>query len=264
MKRLVAYLFCCYTSMLYAQTDNYVLITSIPTTANHIYTDRLANLYVIENFEIKKYNSQGTFFKSYNFKDIGLLQYFDATNPFKLMLFKPEFNVIRNIDNRMNLQGELNLNNLSQLGLPRLACVSDDGNYWIYDQQNQRLIKLDPNGKVLLEGNSFNQFVSQNLNPKQFISAENWLLLQNSDSLFLVFDRYGNYYRNITIPSFYNAQVSGHQLIYFSQTGLTSINLNNYKETTLSNAIFIDAIEVRLELHRLFVLKKNVIEVYEF
>ncbi|MBL7925466.1 MAG: hypothetical protein JNK61_01030 [Bacteroidia bacterium] len=249
---------------IHAQTDNYKLIKTIPTTAKHIYTDRLANLYLIENYEIKKFDNEGVFFKSYNFKDIGVLQYFDATNPLKLMLFKPEFNVIRNLDNRMNLQGEINLNQFVQLGLPRLACVSDDGNYWIYDQQNQQLIKVNPSGKVLIVGNSFNQFLNQNINPKQLIAAENWLLLSNNDTSLLVFDRYGNYYRNIQLPHNLNIQVSANQLLFFDGQKLTSIDLNNYKETTISNQIMQQALEVRLELHRIFILKNDSIAIYSF
>lgn len=245
-------------------SQNYELITKIPVEEGFFTTDRFGNFYTIRKMEIKKFNDQGVFYRSYNFNDLGYLNYMDATNPLKLMLFKADFNTIRIIDNRMNVQGELQLTYNPDLGLPKLACVTDDGNYWIYDQQNQRLVKVNQLVETLIIGNSFNQFIEIPLNPKLLIAAENWLVMRNQDSTFFVFDRFGNYYRNMVIAGIKNIQVRGHLIQYFKQGKLFIIDLDTMKETFLETPLMKDATEVRMELHRLYIRKNNQIEVYSF
>lgn len=246
------------------QSQNYELITKVPVEEGFFTTDRFGNFYTIRKMEIKKFNDQGVFYRSYNFNDLGYLNYMDATNPLKLMLFKADFNTIRIIDNRMNVQGELQLTYNPDLGLPKLACVADDGNYWIYDQQNQRLVKVNQLVETLIIGNSFNQFIETPLNPKLLLSAENWLVMRNPDSTFFVFDRFGNYYRNVIITGIKNLQVRGHLIQYFKQGKLFILDLDTMKETYLETPLMKDATEVRMELHRLYIRKNNQIEVYSF
>lgn len=245
-----------------AQT--FTLIKSVTTESKYFTTDKLGNFYVIENSEIKKYDSDGIFLLSYNYKNLGTINYIDATDPFKVMLFQPEFLKIRTLDSRMNMQGEINLNYFNNLGLPKLACVTDDGNFWIYDQQNQRLIKIDQKGTILLTGNSFNQFVDQSLNPKNLIAADNFLLMRNNDSTIFVFDKFGNYYRNIILSGLKNFQAGGNQLFYFKDDKMFSIDLNNLKESTLETPQLTGASQVRLEQHRLYVKRNNQLELYSF
>lgn len=240
------------------------LITKVAIDDANFTTDRFGNFYTIRKMEIKKFTDQGVFYKSYNFNDLGNLNYIDATNPLKLMLFKADFNIIRIIDNRMNMQGELQLTYNTDLGLPKLACIADDGNYWIYDQQNQRLVKVNQLVETLLVGNSFAQFIETPLNPKLLVSAENWLVMRNSDSLFFVFDRYGNYYRNLNVPDIKNLQVRGHYLQYFKEGKLYIFDIDTMKESYLESPLMQDATEVRMELHRLYIRKNNQLEVYSF
>lgn len=244
--------------------QSFTLIKSIPVESKYFTTDKLGNFYVIENSEIRKYDNNGDFLLSYNYKNLGTINYIDATDPFKVMLFQPEFLKIRTLDSRMNMQGEINLNYNSELGLPRLACVTDDGGFWIYDQQNQRLIKIDQKAKILLIGNSFNQYVDESLNPKSLISTENFLLMRNNDSTILVFDKFGNYYRDVVQAGIINFQANGNLLYYFKDDRLFSIDLNNQKQAMLDTPQLSGAMQVRIEQHRLYVKRNNQLELYSF
>ncbi|MEO8150493.1 MAG: hypothetical protein ABI723_22875 [Bacteroidia bacterium] len=244
--------------------QQFSLIKTIPTTAKFFTTDKLGNFYTIEQNEIRKYNSDGDSLCSYNYKNLGTINYLDATDPFKVMLFQPEFLKIRTLDSRLNIQGEIDLNYFNDLGLPRLACVTDDGNFWIYDQQNQRLIKIDQKGNILLTGNSFNQLIDHSLNPRLLVATDTWLMMRNADSTVYIFDKFGNYYRNIPLIVTGNFQATENRILYFKENRLYTLDIDTGKESILETPELTGTSAVRMEQHRLYVKKANALEVYSF
>lgn len=247
-----------------ACAQKFSFIKSIPSHAKFFTTDKLGNFYLIENYEIKKFDPDGNFLSSYNYKNLGSIEYLDATDPFKIMLFQPEFLKIRTLDNKLTIQREVDLNHLTTLGLPRLACVADDGNFWIYDQQSQRLIKIEPDGKVLLTGNAFSQYISGELNFKNLTATEYWLLMSDADSSTLVFDKFGNYFRSMPTADFMSCQANGNLLYFLRGNRFHAIDINNLKETVLESPDLTGALEVRMEQHRMYVRRKDMVEVYSF
>ncbi len=254
-----------FTSLSIAQTQKVTLIKTIDTKGKFFTTDKLGNVYIIEKSEIKKYNENGDLQQTYNYKDLGAINYLDATDPFKVMLFQPEFLKIRTLDSRLNLIGELDLNYQHDLGLPRLACVTDDGNLWIYDQQNQRLVKIDQKGNKLLAGNSLSQTLNQStLNPKSLVATDTWLLMRNVDSTIYVFDKFGNYFRSVQVNCDENFQARGNLVLYLNAQIIYSRDVTNGFEKKLELPELKGAQVVRMEQNRLYLKKEDKLEIYSF
>ena len=75
-----------------SNAQSYTLITEMPTEAVQFSTDKLQNLYLISpKNEVIKYDKTGKKQFLYNNNRLGELAYIDANNPFKLLLFYPEF-----------------------------------------------------------------------------------------------------------------------------------------------------------------------------
>ena len=94
-------------------------------------TDNLCDIYIITNKnEIIKFDDLGYFEGRYANKKMGNLASVDATNPFKLLLFYPDFQTITLLDRLLNPISSLVL---SDYGIRQAKCVCASRNAFLAD-----------------------------------------------------------------------------------------------------------------------------------
>lgn len=224
-------------------------------------TDKLGNLYVADDKVISKYDLNGNFLCSYSDYDFLNFRYLDATDPFKLMLFSPEFQNIRLLDSYFGLSGQLYLFNYPEMGLPALASATDDGNYWIFDRQNLVLRKIDMRGNVLISSTYLYLLYERNYLPTYMHSNRDWIIMNNQNNELLVFDRFGNYYKGVVLDSAEFQQVTGNLLFFIQNNKLIAFNFTELKQSTVETPDLSDVSAIRIESQRLYIFRKNQIEI---
>jgi len=243
------------------QNPELSLDKSIPVKASFISTDDLGNVYVVKEDVLEKYDGKGNLLKTYSNKSFGKISSVDVSNLLKVILFYKDFSQVVFLDNTLSLNGEpIRLADID-LELAQLVCSSHDNGLWIYNQQNFELIRLDQNLQKTHQTGNINQLLQTEINPNFLMEYNNKVYLNNPSEGILVFDVYGTYYKTIPIKNLNEFQVHGDNLLYYSGNQLKSFNIKLLDEQ-MQSLPDSTAISVRLEKDKLFLLKKNSLDIY--
>jgi hypothetical protein len=143
----------------FAQLDtaHFVLLQKIAVKGKQLSCDQLDNVYVVTNENaILKYLPNGTLLAKYTEQRLGNCR-IDATNPARIIVFYPDFQRVLFLDARLTPIGGLELNTLGWNNVNAVWAASD-GNLWLYDLENSQIVKISPQGNVLLEGEKNNLY----------------------------------------------------------------------------------------------------------
>jgi hypothetical protein len=115
---------------------NFKIIATIDVEADFFTTDNQSNLYIVKANELTKYDKKGKLLYKYSNKNFGNIDFVDASNMLRLLVFYKNFSQIVFLDNTLSLNGESV--SLDKIGFQQtqLVCSSHNNGLWLYDQQN--------------------------------------------------------------------------------------------------------------------------------
>ncbi len=119
---------------------------NLEARAVQYYLDHLGQSYAVTaNNELIKYNTEGIELFRYADKRYGRLDFVDVSNPMQLLLYYGNFNYVVILERTLTNSGFLSL---QELGFPVVQAISMgmDGNIWLYDSFNARLVKVNRKG----------------------------------------------------------------------------------------------------------------------
>ncbi len=186
------------------------LIKTIPGNYADFYVDNLNNIYLLNhNNQVKKlddkYDSAAVFNDVRRYGDIYLL---DVSNPLKVIAYYKDFNTILVLDRFLNTRNTIDLRKSGILQAKAVA-QSYDNNYWVFDELDNKIKKIDDNGNVLLESADFRILFSEQYDPVQLIDKDGLLYLYDPKNGWLVFDYYGAFKQRIQVTGWKDVQVTG-------------------------------------------------------
>ncbi|MFC2100530.1 hypothetical protein ACFLRZ_01735 [Bacteroidota bacterium] len=244
---------------------DFIFQSSISQKADYITSDKLGNLYVIDNNQLIKFNSQLELEKTYSNLNLGAISFIDAADPLKIILYYKDFSTVEFLDNTLSPSGDpVSLRNLG-LELATLVCSSFDNSFWVYEPQNFQLIRLDKKLQILFNSGNINQITGNDIQPVFMIEYNNHLYLSDPETGILVFDRYGTYYKTIPIKSLNNFQIIDTQLYYFSESSLKVYNLKTHDEISFplpENDVHSISLFRGVKQMKIFIQFKDKISVY--
>ena len=221
-------------TLLYVQAT-----TFIPGNFSDFFSDNLGNIYVITSSnQIKKINYNGDSLAVFNdirhYGNVGLL---DVSNPLKILVYYKDFSTILVLDRFLNIRNTIDLRNAAILQVKALT-QSYDNNYWLYDEMDARLKKIDDNGNVLFTSADFRLLFTDLITPEKIIDHNGQLYLYDVHSGWYLFDYYGGFKNKLPYPNWKDVQVSDNRLsgrdnhvLYFCTTllpdfSVAKININ--------------------------------------
>ncbi|MEM6966012.1 MAG: hypothetical protein AAF573_14690 [Bacteroidota bacterium] len=248
-----------------ADTSAYQLVDTIKVNARLIAADKLQQLYVVtKKNEVIKYDAEGNELFRYTNNTLGELTHIDATNPFSVLLYYPDYMMVYTLDRTLNKTGEFNLFDLD-LTVVQTVALSNDNNVWLYDDVFYKIKKVNRNGDVLRESANLLNQLDISLTPNFILERENWLYVNDVKLGVLVFDIYGQYSRTITLKDLLRFQILGSQLIYQEGQELKSFHLQSLQTKIIDlpeNVASED--QVIIKKNKLFVRKKDRVEIYKY
>ncbi len=225
-------------------------------------TDNLHNVYIITaKSEILKYGEDGSFEARYANLKLGKIGLVDAMNPFKLLVYYPDFQSVQLLDRELNSLGSFNL---LDLGISRVGTVAmaDDGKIWVYDSGINKLMTLNANTRAEQAQGGVVPFAGSN--PTQMIFRNNALYANIPDKGIYIFDRFGKFAKMLNIKNINYFQVVDNQLYYTQNGQMFIFNLQTLKTTTMKMPEGISGNEpLRLEKNWLFVQQGKTIIIHE-
>lgn len=202
----IVFLFLC--SLFGGQGSDLELIREIKKKNVSFTTDRLGQLYLINPYSITMYSKSGDSLREFNSRKYGNISFVDATDPYKILVFFQDYNLIVFLDNFLSVNGSAV--DLQELGYDQIsfACQSREKGMWLFDPLKQKLLKLNSDFKVSDESINLGQWFGRSLQPDFMQEQNNQLYLKAEDSPFIyVFDHFGTYLKKIELPPGINCQL---------------------------------------------------------
>lgn len=219
-------------------------------------TDNLGNLYLLRpDFSIDKYDRDGRFLLSNNFKLLGPLHSLDAGNPMELYAFYREQNVLGLYDNQLSLRARIDLN---RTGSNAISCLarSYDNAIWIFDQQDLQLKKYSKSLDLLLQSGNIRSLTGIAPSPSMMVDDGEFVLLSDPENGILVFDIYANYVKTIPLQFPYVQSDQKNYLLSGNQNPAL-INARTLREEKFpGRENWTDAL-IRSEKNRLYILQRD-------
>ena len=138
------------------QIAQHKLIASIKGDVVDFAVDNLDNIYVLTTTDqLKKYTANGDSAAVFNYvKKFGKVSLIDASNPLKVLLFYKDFSTIVVLDRLFAVRNIIDLRKLNIFQVNTIG-RSYDNNIWLYDETDNKLKKIDDEGKILMETADF-------------------------------------------------------------------------------------------------------------
>jgi hypothetical protein len=186
------------------------LIKEINGNFKNFYADNLNNIFTLnQDNQLKKLDRNGDSVAVFNdVRKYGELYSLDVSNPLKLMLYYRDFATILTLDRFLNVLNTIDLRQ-SNILQARAVAQSYDNDYWVFDEVESKLKKIDDNGVVLLETPDFRQLFNDSFVPVKIIDEAGLLYLYDESKGWLVFDYYGAFKQAIQLPGWKDVQVNG-------------------------------------------------------
>lgn len=236
----------------------------IEGTYKDFYIDNFGNVFLVTtNNQVKKLNEHFDSVAVFNdLRRYGDLYSLDVNNPLKIVVYYKDFTTLVILDRFLNSRNTIDLRNAGILQA-RAVTQSYDNNYWVFDELNGKIKKIDDNGNVLLESPDFRVLFSYEYNPRYIIDTDGALYLYDENKGWLIFDYYGAYKKHIDIPHLKNVSVSKGIVSGRDSSGFVFADTNTFSEMQQQTGMDIsNAIKVISQQGKLFILEKDNLSVY--
>ena len=219
-------------------------IKVIPTI---IEVDELSNIYIVDDANVLRVYDKSKV-KKFEYSDnrSGKITSLDVSNPLNPTVFYKDFGKIVMLDNSLSLVKEVNLNSGGKFVTAGPVCLSNDKNYWVYDRQTQKIVKINDIKKVLVETNHFNDLKMEGKIPHKMIEEGNFLAVLIWGDGFMLFDNFGQFIKAIPAPQALDFQFDGKTLVFKTMTGLKSQGISSFDFVSLGMPMSIKVEDVRI------------------
>lgn len=246
-------------------SDSFVLLKTYTGNIANVAMDNLDNLYIISSTgQIKKLNAAGDSVGVYNqTRNYGQLYSIDVSNPLKLLLFYKEFSTVVILDRFLANQSTLDLKRFSILN-PSAIGNSYDNNIWVYDEYDNKLKKIDEQGKKLLETPDFRTVFDQSISPQKILNDNGLVYLADTTNGVFVFDNYGSFKRKVPVKNFQTLAIANNNVISASNEIITVFNPTTQLEAQKKIPFFNPYFHSFITPSKLVNFSTNTVQVYQY
>lgn len=226
--------------------------------------DNLGNIFLVTaNNQLKKFNnnldSAGVFNDVRRYGDVYSV---DVNNPLKIVLYYRSFTTILVLDRFLNTRNTIDLRS-SGILQARVVTQSYDNNYWVFDELENKIKKIDDNGKVLLESTDFRMIFPDSYTPQRMIDENGMLFLYDEQKGWLIFDYYGAFKQHIDFTGWKDVNVIKDNLSGRDKNAFYTVNRKTFNQFKItSDTDLSQAIKIQRQADKLYVLNKDGLNVY--
>lgn len=252
----------------YAGRDTVLRVTPekiIPGSYNSFYADNLGEVFLLSKTnQVKKLDAHLDSEAVFNdVRRYGNLYSLDVSNPLKIIAYFRDFTTILVLDRFLKTINTVDLRKYDILQ-SRAVAVSYDNNYWVFDDLDNVIKKIDDNGNVLFRSSDFRVLFDDTFSPSFMKDDNGRLYLFDETKGWLVFDYYGTFRQHIDMTGRQAVGITGNRLITCDSGSLYYYDMQSFTETkvTVPGIDLGHALKVQLALNRIFVLTKDNLSVY--
>ncbi len=250
---------------LHAQDDSlFRFLKKIEYPISSFTVDNLGELYIINtDNQLKKYNEKGDSVGVFNqVTRYGTLTYVEAQNPWKAILFYQNYLTIVLLDKYLNVLTSINLRNQNIFRV-KAVTTSYDNNIWLFDEQDNKLKKIDDNGNQLFETVDFRLIFDSVPTPQKIIDYNGFVYLYDPEKGIYTFDYYGSFKNRLPFLHWTDIQIIDKQIYGFDKAHLYRYTppFPDTKTYTLSPTLQNNN-SIKVNNHKIYILKNQQLEIY--
>lgn len=229
----------------------------------NFYSDNLGNIFLITTGNsIKKINNKGDSLSVFNdvrrYGDIYLL---DVSNPLKIIVYYKDFSTILVFDRFMNIINNIDLRK-ANIMQARAVAQSYDNNYWVFDELDNRLKKINDEGNVLFETSDFRVLFDESYMPSKIIDADGQVYLYDKNNGWLIFDYYGAFKQKYPFENLNDVQVINKQFVGFAGDTVYKTNPQTFISNTFKLFDSANVLKTEMQNNFVFALKEEGLYIY--
>ena len=235
-----------------------------PNPVQSFTTDQLQQCYLVTpQNEVIKYNNAGNIQFRFNNNRLGELAFVDATDPFNLLLYYPEFLTVILLDRTLSQTGEYNLYDLDVVEVKALG-LSNDNNLWIYDDVSFKVKKINQqNGETLVQSDDLSLVLGLTIQPNFIIERQNWVFVNDPNIGVLQFDLFGQYVKTLDINGLEQFQIHDNRLIYQKEGQLFAFHLESLNTQKIPLPEKVKG-KIQVQKNRMYVQTGEELRVYSY
>lgn len=202
-----------------------------PTT---ISKDRNGNLYFLSpSRSLLRVDSLGNPLGTFSPPTRGRIASIDAWNPMKILLFYEDRQELLLLDRFLRPIGNTTLQDINYRGTAKAAALASDDGFWLFDETNLTLSKLDMQLRKVTIETPLNLILDkERFNVKQLREYQNMVYLLDANGIF-VFDNLGNYKRKLSIAGVNYINFQKDELYFVKDGKLHFVNLYTSERRTV-------------------------------
>lgn len=250
-----------------AQKDSVINLTEqqfIAGSFTNFYVDNLNNLYLLNaDNQIKKINDKGDSMAVSNAqKKFGDIRSMDISNALKIIVYYKDFSTIAVLDRFLKNLNTIDLRKYGILQAQSVA-ISYDNNYWVFDEVENKLKKINDDGNLLLSTPDLRTVFDESFLPEKIIDYDGAVYLYNKNQGFKIFDYYGALKQSIPSLNWKNIQIIIKTIVGFDDTAMHTYTIDVFKENLFHfNPQMNGFKKMQLVLNTLYVLKEDGLHLY--
>jgi hypothetical protein len=240
--------------------------TIIKDSISDFTVDNLGNVFLVTGLQqLKKldnnYDSVTVF---NNVRRYGKLDMMDVSNPLRVLLFYKDFNTVVVLDRFLNVRTTIDLRQVNILQCSAVA-QSFDNNIWLFDELENKIRKIDENGKILLESPDFRVLFDAPPRPSSLEDYNRFVYAYDSSKGLLVMDYFGAYKNLIAFKGWQNFHGISKGIVATDSTGIIyyepgTLNTEHY----LLPAEILHSSKIRMSGSKLYaLLADNRLHIYK-
>jgi hypothetical protein len=265
MKKLLSIIVILFSVQCFSQTDtSFQLIRVLKGDIVEFTVDNLDNIYILNSRnQVKKYNANGDSVAVFNdVKKFGKATLIDVSNPLKVLLYYRDFATVVMLDRFLNIVNTIDLRKQNIFQAKAIA-QSYDNKIWVYDELENKLKKIDEEGKLLQETPDFRLLLNRAIMPSRIFDENKYVYIYDSVRGVNVFDYYGALKNNILITGWQNFKVVGKYIFGSKADTLYRYDITTfmYDDWTMPEELY-KSKSFNFSSSRLYALKKDSLEIY--
>jgi hypothetical protein len=224
-------------------------------------TDALYNIYVVTNDnELLRYDTLGNITARFSDKKAGHLKSVLVENPFQIVLYYDDYQQITLLDKQLTIASK---HALYDMGIQQVSAitVSDRSEIWLYDAADAQLKKWQISAA---QNTTQNQYLRLPAPPTSMCVQDNILYLKTHQGL-KTYDIFGQFIADWAVSWKGSFQIFDNHLYFMENNELVKYNATiRFKKTLPLPQAAQGAQAFRIQKNKLFVLNKDVIQIYGY
>lgn len=239
------------------------LFAQYPIEGKKISVDNIGNFYITHPKGLTKYQNNGNVFAVYSNAFLGPPKTVDVSNPLKILLFYPGVNQLIFLDRNMTpTASPIILEDLNLIDVASV-CASPGNGFWVFNRDNQSLVKYNTNLEPTIEAVSTDQLTNTFMDPVFMREYNHYVFLSDPNKGIFIFDLFGTFIKKLPFKNVKKCIARNHMLVFLQNDKLILFHLQTLQQKTIQLPI-INIVDFDFQQKMLYLLTKNELKLYDF